>query len=313
MVARTRLAPSPTGALHLGNARTFLLTWLWARSRGAEVALRVEDLDGPRVKRGAAEAALEDLRWLGLDWDGEVLWQSTRAAAHDEALARLRAAGRVYPCVCTRQEVEAAASAPNEGDEGPPYPGTCRGRFRSAEEAARATGRAPAWRFVVPPGEVAWTDGARGAQARDPAREGGDFVVAKKTGEAAYQLAVVVDDAFQGVTDVLRGDDLVPSTPRQLLLYEALGLAAPRFAHLPLVRGDDGRRLAKRHGDTRLAHYRALGVRPERVVGLLAAWSGLAPRADVAARELVAGFDLARVPRGDVAFVAADDRWLRGA
>lgn len=310
---RTRLAPSPTGALHLGNARTFLLTWLWARTRGAEVVLRVEDLDGPRTKRGAVQEAIDDLRWLGLDWDGEVVLQSTRAAAYEEALARLREQGLVYPCVCTRQEVEAAASAPNEGDEGPPYPGTCRARFESAEAAQRRTGRAPAWRFALERASLAYEDEVLGLVTRDLARDGGDFVVAKKTGEAAYQLAVVVDDAAQGVTHVIRGDDLVPSTPRQLLLYEALSLPAPRFAHLPLVRGEDGRRLAKRHGDTRLSHYRALGVRPERVLGLLAAWSGLGPRAEVSASELVAGgLEWSRVPAGDVTFRAADDLWLRG-
>lgn len=313
MSLRTRLAPSPTGALHLGNARTFLLTWLWARTRGAEVVLRVEDLDGPRVKRGAVEEALEDLRWLGLDWDGEVLHQSTRTAAYEQALDALRAAGRVYPCVCTRQEIEAAASAPNEGDEGPPYPGTCRGRFASADDAQRTTGRAPAWRFRLDQVAYTYRDEVLGLVTRDLARDGGDFVVAKKTGEAAYQLAVVVDDAAQGVTDVIRGDDLVPSTPRQLLLYEALGLTAPRFAHLPLVRGEDGRRLAKRHGDTRLSHYRACGVRPERVVGLLAAWSGLGARGDVSVRDLIAGgLDWSRVPGGDVTFHGSDDRWLRG-
>lgn len=311
---RTRLAPSPTGALHLGNARTFLLTWLWARTRGAELLMRVEDLDGPRVKHGASEEALEDLRWLGLDWDGEVLHQSTRSTAYDGALERLREGGRVYPCVCTRQEVEAAASAPHEGDEGPPYAGTCRGRFESVEQAERLTGRAPAWRFALGEGAAfTYEDAVLGLVTRDLQRDGGDFVAARRTGEPAYQLAVVVDDAAQGITDVIRGDDLVPSTPRQLLLYEALGLPAPRFAHLPLVRGPDGRRLAKRHGDTRLSHYRALGVRPERLLGLLAAWSGLAPRADVSARDLLAGgLEWARVPAQDVAFHGSDDRWLRG-
>jgi glutamyl-tRNA synthetase len=311
-VERTRLAPSPTGALHLGNARSFLLCWLWARARGAALVLRIEDLDGPRVKAGAAEQALEDLAWLGLDWDGPPLVQSTRLPAHLAALERLRAAGRVYPCTCTRKEVEAAASAPHEGEEGPRYPGTCRGRWADEAAARAASGRDPAWRFRVEPGPVRWEDGFRGPEVRDPARDGGDFVVAKRSGEPAYQLAVVVDDAAQGVSDVLRGDDLVPSTPRQLLLYEALGLPPPRFWHLPLVRGADGRRLAKRHGDTRLAHYRAQGVAPERVVGLLAGWSGLALRAPVAARELLAGFALERVPRGDVTFTPADDAWLRG-
>ena len=283
---RSRLAPSPTGALHLGNARTFLLNWLLVRGAGGTLAMRMEDLDGPRVKKGAAEEALEDLRWLGLEGDGEVLFQSTRAPAHEEALRRLQAAGLVYPCVCTRREIETAASAPNEGDEGPAYPGTCRGRFRDAAEARAATGREPAWRFRAP---------------------SGDFVVAKKSGEAAYQLAVVVDDAFQGVDTVVRGNDLLPSTPLQVLLHGALGLPVPRYVHLPLVRGPDGRRLAKRHGDTRIAAYRERGLRPERVLGLLARWSGLGDGSEASARDLLArGFDLAAVPPADPVFTGAE-------
>ncbi|MEZ6184969.1 MAG: tRNA glutamyl-Q(34) synthetase GluQRS [Planctomycetota bacterium] len=309
---RTRLAPSPTGALHLGNARSFLLTWLWARSRGAEVVLRVEDLDGPRTKQGAVEEALEDLAWLGLDHDGAPLYQSQRGPAYDAALAELAARGLAYPCVCTRSEIAQAQSAPNEGDEGPRYPGTCRGRFASAAAAREATGRDPAWRLWVEPGEVAFEDGVRGRVVLDPARDGGDFVIAKKDGQAAYQLAVVVDDAWQGISDVIRGDDLVPSTARQLLVYRALGLAEPRFAHLPLVRGADGRRLAKRHGDTRLSHYRERGVPPERIVGLLAARSGLGPREPRSARELVAAGPLewSRLPTEDVVFTTDELAWL---
>ena len=310
-LCRSRLAPSPTGALHLGNARTFLLTWLDARAHGRELVMRMEDLDGPRTKPGAAEQALEDLRWLGLDWDGETLVQSTRAAAHGQALERLRAAGRVYPCVCTRKEIDQARSAPHEG-EWPSYPGVCADRFADGAAAEAASGRAPAWRFRVDAArEVAFQDRFRGPERHVPGRDSGDFVVAKQTGEAAYQLAVVVDDAFQQVDLVIRGDDLVPSTPLQLLLYEALGLPAPTFCHLPLVRGPDGRRLAKRHGDTRIAHYREAGVPPERVVGLLAHWSGLGPRAPISAAELRAeGFGWERVPRQDVTFEPADDAWL---
>lgn len=313
---RTRLAPSPTGALHLGNARSFLLTWLWARAQGGEVVMRVEDLDGPRTKAGAVEQALDDLAWLGLDWDGEVLLQSTRTAAYDEALEQLRAAGRVYPCTCTRKEIEQARSAPNEGDEGPRYPGSCRGRYADGAQAEDEGGRAPAWRFRLEEGARSqFRDTFRGAEDDWPAEREGDFVIAKKSGEAAYQLAVVVDDAYQGITDVIRGDDLVPSTHLQLALYEALGRAAPRFAHLPLVRGEDGRRLAKRHGDTRVAHYREQGVSAERVVGLLAGWSGLAPREPMSATDLLrrvgAGWSWEQVPRGDVTFRAADDQWLR--
>lgn len=306
MTLRTRLAPSPTGALHLGNARSFLLAWLWARSTGAEVVLRVEDLDGPRTKAGAAEQAVEDLRWLGLDWDGEVLYQSQRDGAYAAALAQLQEAGLVYPCACTRKEIEAARSAPNEGELRPRYPGTCR-------ERAGAPSPDSAWRLKVPPGrETSYQDSFRGLECEVPAETEGDFVVAKKTGEAAYQLAVVVDDAYQEISHVIRGDDLVPSTHLQLLLYEALGLAAPAFVHLPLVRGPDGRRLAKRHGDTRIASYREAGVPPERVLGLLGSWSGLCERTPISASELSAAFSWERVPRADVTCDEAAERWLRG-
>ncbi len=308
---RTRLAPSPTGALHLGNARSFLLTWLFARTHEHDVVIRMEDLDGPRTKAGAAEQALDDLRWLGLDWDGEVLEQSTRSAAYAAALAKLHAEGLVYACVCTRKEIEAAASAPNEGEVSRAYPGTCRERFKNAEDALAATGRQPAWRFRVESGESAYTDLFRGDEHARPANVEGDFVVAKKTGEAAYQLAVVVDDAHQHVEHVIRGDDLVPSTHLQILLYKSLGLSVPAFSHLPLVRGEDGRRLAKRHGDTRLAHYRERGVSPERVLGLLADWSGLAPRAPISAQDLLArGCEWSQIPVDDVVFTATDDGWL---
>jgi len=301
---KTRLAPSPTGALHLGNARTFLLTWLWARQEGARIALRVEDIDGPRVKQGASEQALSDLRWLGLDWDEGPIVQTERIPLYEKALARLGA----YPCVCTRKEIESAASAPHgPEDEGPRYPGTCRGRFSSGAEAREKTGRDPAWRFPVSEGAVHFLDDLAGEQSVDVARTTGDFVVYKASGPA-YQLAVVVDDAAMDVTHVIRGDDLLSSTPRQLLLYEKLGLAPPGFAHVPLVVGEDGRRLAKRHGDTRLSLYREAGVAPERVLALLARWSGLPERAS--ARELVSDFDWKKVPRERVVFTPEDDRWL---
>ena len=309
---RSRLAPSPTGALHLGNARTFLLNWLLVRATGGSLALRMEDLDGPRVKKGAAEGAWQDLRWLGIEGDGEPLVQSTRAPAHAAALERLHALGLAYPCVCTRSEVDRAASAPHEGESAPPYPGTCRGRYADTGAARAASGRDPAWRFAVPAGRVvSFEDRFRGPQRFEPARTGGDFVIARRGGAAAYMLAVVVDDAFQVVDAVVRGDDLLDSTPLQLLLHEALGLAAPDWFHLPLVRGTDGRRLAKRHGDTRIARFREAGVPPERVIGLLARWSGLGDGGEVSARDLLArGFDLAAVPRVDPVFTPADERRL---
>ncbi len=298
-----RLAPSPTGAQHVGNARTYLSAWLLARSRSGRVVLRVEDIDSPRVKSGAAGQAREDLRWLGLDWDGEPLVQTRRLAVYEAALAQLREADKVYPCTCTRADVERAASAPHPEHEGPVYPGTCSGR--TAADVATLGDRPYCWRFRLPEGSRPFVDGFRGRTEIDLHGVGGDFVVWKAArggvgrGTPAYQLAVVVDDAAQGVTEVVRGDDLLPSTPRQLLLYEALVLPPPRFVHVPLVVGPDGRRLAKRHGDTRLSALHAAGVRAESLLGLLAWSCGWVERMrPVTARELVPLFRLAAIPAG---------------
>jgi glutamyl-tRNA synthetase len=215
------------------------------------------------------------------------------------AADRLCAAGRAYPCVCTRKEVEDAASAPHEdGADGPVYPGTCRGRWRTLAEARAATGRDAALRFSVDVEAVPFEDLFAGPQ---PGRIAGDFVIQKRDGGPAYQLAVVVDDAAQAVSEVLRADDLLPSTPRQLLLYRALGLPAPRFCHVPLVVGPDGLRLSKRHGDTSLRHLRQQGVAPAALVGYLAFLCGLRPRgARCRPADLLADFALAKLPRGPV-------------
>ena len=210
----TRLAPSPTGALHLGNARTFLANWWMARRRGWRITLRIEDLDGPRVKTGADRAAMEDLRWLGIDWDEGPTYQSTRSAIYKAAAERLLSAGRAYPCICTRREVELAASAPHAEDGAAVYSGACRGRFETVDAARLRAGREPAIRFAVPDEAVEFIDGFRGLTSINPARELGDFVILKADGTAAYQLAVVIDDAEIGVSDVVRGDDLIDSTPR---------------------------------------------------------------------------------------------------
>ena len=273
---RSRLAPSPTGAFHVGNVRTFLLTWLHVRAAGGSLVLRVDDLDGPRVKPAAAQEGLDDLRWLGLDWDDDlgVLVQSTRGDVYAAAAADLVARGLAYPCVCTRSEVESAASAPH-GPDGPRYPGTCRGRFASVEAAAAATGRPVALRFAVTRGPVAFVDGLFGPQGFDVADETGDFVIFKSNGTAAYQLATVIDDAASGVDLVIRGADLLPSTARQLLLARALGLPSPSYLHLPLVVGPDGRRLAKRHGDTSVRALRSAGWTPAGLVGRIASTASL--------------------------------------
>jgi glutamyl-tRNA synthetase len=289
-----RLAPSPTGAQHVGNARTYLIAWLSARSRGGAVHLRVEDIDIWRNKPGASEAVIDDLRWLGLDWDGEVVTQSQRLAGHEAALDRLKQLELVYPCTCSRGDILAAASAPHLDHEGPTYPGTC--AYRKAVDADTLT--VPfAWRFRVTdsPGFV---DRFVGEAHVDLKQAAGDFVVWRAAKVPAYQLAVVVDDAAAGVTEVVRGDDLLSSTPRQLLLYRMLGLDPPEFAHVPLVVGEDGRRLAKRHGDTRLSALRANGVSAERFLGLMAWACGWLPIiTPVSAKELIGLFSWAAIPR----------------
>lgn len=296
-----RLAPSPTGAQHVGNARTYLIAWLSARSQSGQIVLRLEDIDSPRIKPWAAQQTLDDLRWLGLDWDDGPTVQSSRLPLYEAALRRLQAAEQVYPCTCTRSDVERAASAPHLDQEGPVYPGTCAGR-RAADSAA--LGDVPyCWRFRLPHDTPSFDDSYRGWLQLDLHALGGDFVVWKAPrppevlSTPAYQLAVVVDDADQGVTEVIRGDDLIPSTPRQLLLYDALQLPRPRFCHVPLVVGPDGRRLAKRHGDTRLAALRTAGVRVEMLLGLLA-WScgWLEALRPVTARALLPLFRLDTLP-----------------
>jgi glutamyl-tRNA synthetase len=273
----------------LGNLRSALLGWLDARSRGGEFLLRVEDLDPERSTAQATEGLFEDLAWLGLDWDGPVWRQAERAAHYARALEQLRAAGRVYPCWCSRAEVARAASAPHAGEDGPVYPGTCR------RSPAPRAGRAPSQRFAVEPGLVSFDDGLHGRVTQDVSRAVGDFVVQRADGVASYQLAVVVDDAASGITEVIRGDDLIASTPRQLQLYRALGATPPRFTHVPLLLGPDGQRLAKRAGAWTAAALRERGARPEAVIGLLARWSGLTDGQPISARELVAGFTWASV------------------
>jgi glutamyl-tRNA synthetase len=309
-----RLAPSPTGAQHVGNARTYLLAWLSIRSRGGRLILRMEDIDSPRIKRGAAKQAIDDLRWLGLDWDeGPDIGgpcapyvQTERLQFYRDALGQLVADERVYPCTCTRSDILAAASAPHAGQEGPKYPGTCASRCAAEAVSFAAEGRSFAWRIRATDRERPLIDLVVGVTSRNVAVDLGDFVVSKSDGTPAYQLAVVVDDHAMGVTEVLRGDDLLPSAFRQWELYEAFGWSPPQFAHVPLVVGEDGRRLAKRHGDTRLATLREQGMPAEELVGLLAWSCGLLDRArPCRPADLLAGFTLDRLPRHPWIFSAA--------
>ncbi len=301
-----RLAPSPTGHLHLGHARSFLLAWWHARSRGGRIVLRIEDLDVERVKSGMIAETLTDLEWLGLDWDGEPAIQSHTVAHIQSAADSLLARGLAYPCTCTRKEVQAAASAPHAGEPASRYPGTCRGKWRSLAEAESATGRAACLRFVVREGPIAIDDEIHGRREYDVARDVGDFPIYRRAGSPAYQLAVVVDDARQGVTEIVRGDDLLESCARQALLQEALGYARPRWWHVPLVTDASGRRLAKRSDDVALAALRAAGTDPRRVVAWVARRSGVPGAEPASARELAGRFSMDRLPRGPVAVESAD-------
>ena len=307
-----RFAPSPTGDLHLGSALAALGAWAHARSRGGRFVWRVEDLDGPRAVPGAAGRQLEDARWLGLDWDeGPDVGgphgpyrQSGRAAVYDAALGRLARAGRLFPCRVSRADLREVASAPH--GPLPPYPAALRPADLPPDwfddPAARADA---ALRFRVAPGAVTWDDGVLGAQRQDVAAEVGDVVLRRRDGVTAYQLAVVVDDLAMGVTEVVRGQDLVDSTARQVQIIEALGGAVPTYAHLPLVVGPDREKLSKSDGSLTVRALRRSGVASRALVGWLAETLGQGNRGPLAPAEVAATFDLGRVPPGPV--VVPDD------
>lgn len=296
-----RFAPSPTGELHLGSLRTALVAWLVARANGLGFIVRMEDLDPVTSSRDHQQRQLDDLAALGIDWDGPVVNQRDRFDHYRAVIDALRERGQVYPCYCTRREIrdeiEAAAQAPHVHLPDGAYPGTCRD-LSSSERARRgAAGRRPAWRLRTGGEVIELVDRIAGpfAGAVD------DVVLARADGVPAYNLAVVVDDAAQGITQVTRGDDLLSSTPRQILLQRLLDLPTPDYWHVPLVLGDDGKRLAKRHGAVTLRELRADGWSVADVVGTLARSLGLAgggerPTLD----DLVARFDPERLPKGPV-------------
>ncbi len=298
---RGRLAPSPTGLVHLGNARTALVAWLSVRSRGGSLVYRLEDLDRARVVEGLAEAASVDLTWLGLDWDegpdrgGDFApyEQSKRTALYEAALDRLLGAERLFPCALSRRDLEGIASAPH-GAQGPAYPRERRPTPASApwlDELRDGRGHGAAVRFAVAAGEIVFIDRVLGELREDVATHVGDFVVRRRDGVFAYQLAVVVDDIAKRSDDVVRGADLVDSTARQIQLIDALGGERPAYAHVPLVVNVAGEKLSKRDGALTLRSLRDDGVAAEQVVGYLACSLGLLDRpAAVSPRELVASF-----------------------
>ncbi len=260
-----RFAPTPSGDLHRGHARTAWTAWRHARDRGGRFLLRIDDLDPDRCRPEFIERQIEDLRWLGIDWDDEPILQSTRIDHYRAAADRLIAEGLAYPCFCSRAEVRAATMAPH-GPHGPVYPGTCRTLPDEERDERVAAGERHALRLAVPHGEIQLDDLFHGRVTFDPA-SGGDLVLVRSDGAIGYQLACAVDDGDPGITHVIRGDDLLPSAAFQVVLMRLLELEQPVYGHLPLVLGDDGERLSKRHGSETLRALREAGVRPGDVVG----------------------------------------------
>lgn len=301
-----RFAPTPSGRIHLGNILCAMLSWLSVRSKQGKYLLRIEDLDAMRCPRSLADQIEEDLQWFGIDWDdggsagGESWYQSSRTAIYDRYFDVLRDKGLLYPCFCSRAELH-TAQAPHRSDGTYIYAGTCR-NLTPEQIAEKSKRRPPAWRVRVPDRMVSFTDGCQGVYTENLAQDCGDFIIRRSDGVYGYQLAVVVDDGLMGVTEVVRGSDLLNSTPRQMYLYEQLGFAIPQFYHMPLLTAPDGRRLSKRDGDLDLGILRKKFGRPEPIVGMLAKAAGLRPTAEpVALHELIADFSWDKIPKQDIA------------
>ena len=307
MMMRGRFAPSPSGKMHIGNAGCALLSWLQVRKAGGSFILRIEDIDRGRSRVEYIKQLIEDLKWLGLDWDegpdcggpfGPYI-QSARTELYEEAFDQLKEKGHLFPCFCSRKDLKMLASAPHGRDsEGPVYPGICR-HLPEEEQAVKTRIKTPSWRYNTESVRaVQFTDLVLGDQYF-PAGFGGDFVVKRADGLFSYQLAVVVDDALMGITHVTRGMDLLDSTPRQIWLYEALGHAAPCFSHIPLLFGPDGTRLSKRHGaDITIEALRKAGARPEAVIGYLAFLYRIIDRFEpLKPTELIPLFHLTKIPK----------------
>ena len=293
-----RFAPSPSGRMHLGNLWSCLLAWLSARSAGGRMVLRLEDLDPDRCRPEFCQQVMRDLDWLGLGWDNEPVWQSRRSHIYEEYFRALERQGLVYPCYCTRSE-RLAANAPHRSDGVAVYDGRCRALTEAQRQELEA-GRRPAWRVAVPAEEVGFDDLCRGRCSHRLDTCCGDFILRRSDGVYAYQLAVVVDDALMGVTQVVRGSDLLDSTPRQIWLGRELGFDVPEYAHVPLLLAEDGRRLAKRDRDLELGQLQQRYTAPE-LVGVLAHLAGLIPEpAPISPADLVPLFSWSKVPKNDL-------------
>ena len=295
---RGRFAPSPSGRMHLGNLWSALLAWLSARSQGGEMVLRMEDLDPDRCTRAWCDQVMRDLEWLGLTWDNEPVYQSERTAVYAQAFRALEERGLIYPCYCTRAE-RLAASAPHRSDGQTIYDGRC-SRLTEAEREALSQTRRPAWRVKVGQGPITFCDFLYGEYKEDLKTDCGDFILRRSDGVYAYQLAVVADDAAMGVTQVVRGSDLLSSTPRQIYLQRLLGLPEPEYGHVPLLLAADGRRLAKRDRDQELGELQSRYTAPE-LLGRLAHLAGLIPEpAPITAQQLIPLFSWEKLPRQDL-------------
>ena len=292
-----RFAPSPSGRMHMGNLWSCLLAWLSARSAGGGMVLRLEDLDPDRCRQAYCDQVMRDLEWLGLDWDGAPVYQSKRTELYRQAFQKLEQQGIIYPCFCTRAE-RLAASAPHRSDGIAVYDGRC-GRLTAEEREKLAHTRRPAWRVRVPGEEVSFNDLLQGSFSENLAQDCGDFILRRSDGVYAYQLAVVVDDADMGVTQVVRGSDLLSSAPRQIWLQDRLGLPHTEYGHLPLLLAPDGRRLAKRDRDLELGRLQEEFTASE-LVGRLAFAAGLTDRPDpMTPQELIPLFSWEKLPKED--------------
>ena len=291
-----RFAPTPSGRMHLGNVFAFLVAWLSAKSRGGSIVLRMEDLDTQRTSGEFAEILRQDLMWLGLPWDEETPPQSARSDIYKEYFSRLGDMGLVYPCYCTRSQLH-SVNAPHRADGTYVYPGTCRDLTKQQQAAF---GRAPAWRVRVPDREMTVEDMGQGLYRENLLRDCGDFVVRRADGVFVYQLAVTVDDALAGVTEVVRGVDLLNSSPRQMYLQELLGFSRPAYGHVPLLLAPDGRRLSKRDKDLDLGQLRKR-MTPEQLIGILSYAAGLIPKPEaISAGELTGEFSWSKLKTGDI-------------
>lgn len=291
-----RFAPTPSGRMHLGNVFAFLIAWLSVKSRDGSIVLRMEDLDTQRTSDEFAQILREDLRWLGLTWDSEQTPQSQRSTVYDRYFEKLQGEGLLYPCYCTRSQLH-NVNAPHRSDGTYVYPGTCR-HLSAAERAA--FGRAPAWRVVVPDRIWGFEDLLQGKFTQNLREDCGDFVVRRADGCYVYQLAVVVDDGEAGVTEVVRGEDLLGSVPRQMYLQEKFGFPHPAYGHVPLLLAPDGRRLSKRDMDLDLGRLRQQ-LKPEELIGSLAASCGLLERFEpISAAELSAIFSWEKLKKEDI-------------